>query len=290
MAWGWSGNAMNFVLRPAFFVPFDERRAVRIYDRNLPHWRQDGCTYYVTFRLADSIPDSVRREWEQEKQKWLERHGIAYDGEKGCWRKAFHRLPPREQFRFEHHFNRRVQSCLDRGLGECHLREPECAAALKDELVRDVGRRHHMGDFVIMPNHVHALITPVGDEAVVERNSFRSTLGDDAERNELRSSTPERNEFRSTLSDQSERYEFRSTKLELILKSIKGTSAVACNRLRHRTGSLWQADSYDHIVRSLEQLCAYREYIARNPVLAHLELPPQAIYRADWMDAWLRAS
>jgi hypothetical protein len=27
------------------FVPFDEERAVRIYRRNLPHWRQDGATY-----------------------------------------------------------------------------------------------------------------------------------------------------------------------------------------------------------------------------------------------------
>jgi hypothetical protein len=71
------------------------------------------------------------------------------------------------------------------------------------------------------------------------------------------------------------------------LRAIYG--AEAGNRLRHRTGALWQADSYDHIVRWLEQLSAYREYIALNPVLAHLELPPQALYRAEWMDAWLRA-
>jgi type I restriction enzyme R subunit len=233
---------MNSVLRPACFVPFDERSAVRIYRRNLPHWRQDGCTYFVTFRLADSIPDGVRRRWEDEKKQWLERQGIAYDGEGGRWREALRRLPPGEKFRFEQHFNRRVQSCLDRGLGECHLREPACLAALRDELVRDDGRRHHLGDFVIMPNHVHLLITPVGGE-----------------------------------------------KLELILKTIKGASAVACNRLRHRTGTLWQADSYDHIVRSPEQWCAYREYIARNPLLAHLELPAHALYRADWMGAWIRA-
>jgi type I restriction enzyme R subunit len=246
---------MNSVLRPAWFVPFDERRTVRMYQRNLPHWRQDGCTYFVTFRLGDSIPDSVRRQWEEEKIQSLERHGITYDGERGRWREAFHRLPPSEQFRFEQHFNRQVQSCLDHGLGECHLRNPACATALRDELLRDDGRRHHMGDFVIMPNHVHMLITPVADDVDVK-----------AKRNE-----------------------FRSTKLELILKSIKGASAIACNRLRRRKGAFWQADSYDHIVRSLEQLSAYRGYIARNPALAHLALQSQAFYRADWMDAWLRA-
>lgn len=244
---------MNSVLRPPWLVPFSEYRAVRIYQRDLPHWRQDGCTYFVTFRLADSVPDGVRRQWEHEKEQWLARQGIAYDGERGRWREALRGLPERERFRFEQHFNRRVQSCLDRGLGECHLRELACATALRDELLRDDGCRHHLGDFVIMPNHVHLLITPV------ERNSFRSSTG-------------------------------KSTELELILKSIKGASAVACNRLRRRTGAFWQADSYDHIVRSLEQLTAYRDYIARNPILAHLELPAQAHYRADWMDAWLHAS
>jgi putative transposase len=243
---------MNSVLRPDWFVPFDERRAMRLYQRNLPHWRQDGCTYFVTFRLADSVPDGVRRRWEEEKKQWLEWCGISYDGERGRWREAFHRLARGEQFRFEQHFNRQVQSCLDRGLGECHLREPACAAAVWNELLRDDGRRHHVGDFVIIPNHIHLLITPVRDGGV-ERNSFRSE------------------------------------KLELILKSIKGASAVKCNRLLHRTGALWQADSYDHIVRSLEQLCAYREYIVRNPVLANIELPSRVLYRADWMDAWLRA-
>lgn len=255
-------NGMNSVLRPGAFVPFDERRAVRIYQRNLPHWRQAGCTYFVTFRLADSIPESMRRQWEEEKEHWLARQGIAYDGEHGRWREVLARLPTREQFRFEQHFNRQVQSCLDRGLGECPLREPAWVMALRDELVRDDGIRHHLGDFVIMPNHVHLLITPIGDEDV-ERNSFRSAA-------------PERNKF-------------RSTKLELILKSIKGASAVACNRLCHRSGTFWQADSYDHIVRSLEQLCAYRDYIARNPVLAQIDLPVIGLYRAHWMDVWLGA-
>jgi type I restriction enzyme R subunit len=249
-------------------VPFDERRAMRIYERNLPHWRQDGCIYFVTFRLADSVPSSARRQWEEEKTLWLQRLGITYDGERGRWREAVRGLPPGEQSRFEQHFNRQVQSCLDRGLGECHLRAPECVTVLRDELLRDDRRRHHLGDFVIMPNHVHLIITPVVDEVAVERNSFRST----------------------TNSAEGERNEFRSTKLEILLKSIKGASAVACNRLRQRTGAFWQADSYDHIVRSLEQLSAYREYIARNPSLAHLELPPPALYRADWMDSWLAAS
>ena len=29
---------------------------VTVYYRHLPHWRQDGATYFVTFRLDDALP------------------------------------------------------------------------------------------------------------------------------------------------------------------------------------------------------------------------------------------
>src|SRR5579871_1175852 len=80
------------VLRPPF-VPLDECRAVRIYQRNLPHWRQEGVTYFVTFREGDSIPEAVRCQWEEEKALWLKARRIAYDGERGQWRQAFEKLP-----------------------------------------------------------------------------------------------------------------------------------------------------------------------------------------------------
>ena len=44
---------------------------IRFYARHLPHWRQDGATYFVTFRLNDALPPaelemlrSIRRRWE----------------------------------------------------------------------------------------------------------------------------------------------------------------------------------------------------------------------------------
>jgi hypothetical protein len=51
---------------------------------------------------------------------------------------------------------------------------------------------------------------------------------------------------------------------------------------------IWQAESYDHIVRSLEQLHAYRRYIAENPTKARIVLHPLAFYVADWMDEWFK--
>ena len=44
---------------PPGFRGLDPNKRVRIYTRHLPHWRQDGATYFVTFRLADSLPEAM---------------------------------------------------------------------------------------------------------------------------------------------------------------------------------------------------------------------------------------
>lgn len=232
-------NGTSSILRPDF-VPFCEERAVRIYQRNLPHWRQEGCTYFVTFRLGDSIPSGVRRQWEHEQTLWLRARGIRYDGPRGNWRSELQRLSARERFQFEKYFNQKVQACLDRGLGNCWFKRNDCSQVLREETLREDGERHHVGDFVIMPNHVHLLTTPL--------------LGHD---------------------------------LEMILKRIKGKSAIDCNKLIDRSGCLWQQESHDHIVRNLEQLLFYREYIADNPKRAGIEIVEAAYYRAEWVDRWL---
>jgi hypothetical protein len=48
---------------------FNKEKAICIHSRNLPHWRQDGATYFVTFRQFDSIPRDV---WEQMKREVLQ--------------------------------------------------------------------------------------------------------------------------------------------------------------------------------------------------------------------------
>src|ERR1700722_546177 len=64
----------------------------------LPHRDETGLTQFVTFRLVDSFPESLRSEWEH------------------LWRIE------NEQKR-----RRELESYLDRGRGECHLRRPEIA-------------------------------------------------------------------------------------------------------------------------------------------------------------------
>ncbi|MFV1965616.1 MAG: hypothetical protein ACC628_09360 [Pirellulaceae bacterium] len=66
-------TAANFNLPPPpGFRGLNPDVPVAIYCRHLPHWRQAGATYFVTFRLADALPREklqflkrLRREWER---------------------------------------------------------------------------------------------------------------------------------------------------------------------------------------------------------------------------------
>jgi REP element-mobilizing transposase RayT len=53
-----------------------------------------------------------------------------------------------------------------------------------------------------------------------------------------------------------------------ILHSWKSYSANKINELLEQSGTLWQKESYDHIIRSPAQLYHYRHYIAQNPTKA----------------------
>jgi REP element-mobilizing transposase RayT len=51
-----------------------------------------------------------------------------------------------------------------------------------------------------------------------------------------------------------------------ITKAIKGSSAHAINRQLRKRGSIWQEESFDHILRSSEQLDEKVLYVLNNPV------------------------
>src|SRR5205823_4292107 len=61
------------------FQPFDEQSEVSQKHRHLPHWEQANATYFVTFRLADSIPQDVFEQWHEERAIWLKHHPQPWD-------------------------------------------------------------------------------------------------------------------------------------------------------------------------------------------------------------------
>jgi putative transposase len=123
-------------------------------EHNLPHWAQAGVITFITFRARDSIPAEVMARWEREKQEWLRVRGISTAAH---WSKVLPTLETAVRSAFLREFNRVREDCLDKCHGRCLLRNPDLARIVANSLLHFDGVRYRMGDFVIMPNHVHLL-------------------------------------------------------------------------------------------------------------------------------------
>jgi REP element-mobilizing transposase RayT len=111
--------------------------------RKLPHWQFDGGLYFVTWRLGDSLPQALLRQWAEERRIWLEKHPKPWDQK------------TREIYQRE--FPQRMQDWLDAGYGSCVLRESACSEIVARVMRKFDGERYDIASFVVMPNHVHAL-------------------------------------------------------------------------------------------------------------------------------------
>ena len=137
------------MLSPPGFQAFNPYAPVHIYRRNLPHWRQPGTTYFVTFHTIDSLPQQALDELQQLRTDWLAKHR-AND----------------EQNKLQQLVAARAESWLDQGHGRApfhSLRSREVAYEALQYFHKD---RVHLGAFVIMPNHVHVIARPLGDHSL----------------------------------------------------------------------------------------------------------------------------
>jgi REP element-mobilizing transposase RayT len=139
---------------------------VRIYRRDLPHWRQAGATYFVTFRQADSIPKSVLLTWQDEDRQWLAAHGIHGPLSDPNCQATFEALPEKERRAFEKRQGHRLHIGLDACHGSCLLRNGAVRDIVGAALQHYDGDRWWCGDWVLMPNHGHAILQPIGEHAL----------------------------------------------------------------------------------------------------------------------------
>ena len=109
----------------------------------LPHWQQDSKLYFVTWRLADSLPAEKLNEWTLERNEWLAQNPEP-------WSK-------KTEQEYHEKFSQSIDRWLDAGSGECVLKDPAIGKIVADALLHFDGDRYLMESFVVMPNHVHAL-------------------------------------------------------------------------------------------------------------------------------------
>ncbi len=138
----------------------------------LPHLKAEGGTYFVTFRLADTLPKSVLEQIEQERDA-LERRWLT---ERGA-------LTETETKRLDNLRSERIETYLDNGAGSCWLGDPAVASVVLQALRHFDGERYILHAAVVMPNHVHALLTPLGAHTLSEiLHSWKSFTATEANR------------------------------------------------------------------------------------------------------------
>lgn len=120
----------------------------------LPHFDTPGLIQGITFRLADSLPAYVVTAMEEDPET---------------------KSDPARQTRIEEYLNA--------GYGACYLRDPRIARLVEDALFYFDGERYCLIAWVIMPNHVHALIeTFEGYTLSVLVHSWKSYTANQANR------------------------------------------------------------------------------------------------------------
>ena len=197
------------------------------YRRNLPHVRFEGATYFVTFRLADSIPEAIAREWQAEREAWLRVRGIEPDWKKtepARFLSALNALPYSERQARTREQHRKYFIELDRCHGGCLLARTH--GVVSRALDYFDAQRVWIGDFVVMPNHVHALVQPF---LGVRLEKWLYSV---------------------------KRFTSREIKSELALDLPE---SMKC-------GPVWQPESFDRIVRNRDELAQIRGYIRDNPM------------------------
>jgi type I restriction enzyme R subunit len=228
---------------------FDPEAPVAHLTGDLPHWRQTGVTYFITFRLADSIPQEKLAIWREELATWLTAHPEPHD----------------EQTRQEFYgrFPERLQVWLDAGVGSCILRIPEVRQIVTTALQHFDGQRYKLDEFVVAANHVHVLVTPAPEYELSDiLHTWKSFTAHEILKVEAASRClrHEPITYGPACKQGSKRRDAAAT-----LGQQGGRAAAALSQRRDAAATLhvhvWQKESFDHIVRSPASLEKFRAYI-----------------------------
>ena len=147
-----SSQLLSYHLRDAdgsagkFIIPYFDKHDVEHlnWGTNLPHWHQDDKYVFITFRLADSLPQAKLKEYTDEKELWIKRHPKPWSDD--------------EEYEYQEKFASTIDKWLDLNYGECLLKDPINRKIVEDALLFFDGERYNLKAFVVMPNHTHLLM------------------------------------------------------------------------------------------------------------------------------------
>jgi REP element-mobilizing transposase RayT len=121
--------------------------------RNLPHWEVAGASYFITFRLAGSLPAHVVQEWRLERERLRSEERVE-TGEDADMRRRAALMHAK--------FDAQLDAAGD---GPTHLRDPGLAQLVIDAVRFYATIRYDLYAYVVMPNHMHLVLRPLPKNA-----------------------------------------------------------------------------------------------------------------------------
>ena len=116
----------------------------------LPHLKKEGATYFVTFRLADSLPANEVARLKEGRRTIIEQA-----------RAAKSPLTWHEEEQLLAWYCDKGEALLDAGRGACWLSKADIAELVANAMKFFEGQRYELRGWVVMPNHVHAVVWPM---------------------------------------------------------------------------------------------------------------------------------
>ncbi|MGH9669729.1 MAG: REP-associated tyrosine transposase [Terriglobales bacterium] len=159
----------------------------------------DSGFYFLTFRLADSLPEAVLQQMRRRLSSKLE-------DDEGKRQLA-----------------RAIERYLDKGSGACYLKQARIASLVAAAIQHQDGKTYRLMAWVVMPNHVHLV--------------FRLLPGQ---------------------------------KLAGVVQALKSYTGHEANRLLRRSGTFWQREYFDHLIRNDHEFDRAIRYVLSNPEKAGL--------------------
>lgn len=192
-----------------------KRNDPRFYVRHLPHIQPANGVFFVTTRLAGSLPlevvERLKEEYERQQFEIL------------CSGLVEPELSVAKRNCFENYFGKFDQFLDSHSDGPTWLQEEEIAQIVKKAFLFFDDVRYKVVCFTIMPNHAHLVLYRL------DRVLFR------------------------------------------VMQSLKRYSGREANKVLNRTGNtFWQDESFDRLIRNMDEFSYRVNYTLNNPVKAGL--------------------
>jgi len=212
------------------FRPLDRAAEIVITERHLPHWFQADAAMFITFRTADSLPREVLLRWQRELHDWLASNHLPSD---------------------------LAGSVAGR------------RATNHDDLLTQLTSKQQRDFKKLSDQFFHHSLDECHGACVLRRPELQKIVAEavrfyDDQKYDLDCFIIMPNHVHAIV-------QFRKGfDLNVVGQSWMRYTGREINKLIDCKGAFWQAEPFDHIIRSDQQFHYLRAYIEKNPEAANL--------------------